>query len=124
MKTWWIRMKINFLASFPTNAANQVFLVTDGQTLPPAAKALDEASGGRLTAALRVAKFTGKRDKQVEILAPHKGVARVIFIGLGEAPKLTRRELELSGGTLAAALLAAKVDSAHVAANVSGLKGI
>ena len=114
-------MKINFLASFPTNAANQVFLVTDGQTLPPAAKALDEASGGRLAAALKAVKFTGKRDKQVEILAPHKGVERVIFIGLGEAPKLTRPELELSGGTLAAALLAAKVENAHVAATVSGL---
>ncbi|MDP8996224.1 MAG: leucyl aminopeptidase, partial [Pseudomonadota bacterium] len=86
--------------------------------------ALDEAAGGRLTAALKVAKFTGKRDKQVEILAPHTGVARVIFIGLGEAPKLTRRELELSGGTLAGALLAAKVNSAHVAATVSGLKDI
>jgi len=116
-------MKISFLASFPINAANQVFLITDGQALPLAAKALDEASGGRLAAALKAVKFTGKRDKQVEILAPHKGVERVIFIGLGEATKITPRELELSGGTLAAALLAAKVENAHVAATVSGLKG-
>ena len=117
-------MKINFLTSFPITSTNQAFLIVENQGLPPAAKALDEASGGRLTAALKVAKFTGKRDKQVEILAPHKGVARVIFIGLGEASKLTRSELELSGGTLAAALLGAKADKAHVAAVLSGLKGI
>ncbi|MEO9168857.1 MAG: M17 family peptidase N-terminal domain-containing protein, partial [Aestuariivirga sp.] len=72
-------MKINFLTSFPTTAANQMFLLTESTALPPAAKALDEASGGRLSAALKVAKFTGKRDKQVEILAPYKSVERVIF---------------------------------------------
>ena len=117
-------MKISFLTSFPETSSTHVYVLSEGQSLPAAAKAVDKDSGGRLTAALKAAKFIGKRDSQVEVLAPYKGIDRVLFLGVGATAKLSKRELELSGGTLAAALLAAKVETAQVAVDLTEIKGI
>ena len=117
-------MKISFVKSIPANSATQAFVVAEGQPLPNVAKAIDQASGGRLAAALKAASFTGKRDALVEILAPAKGVERVLFLGAGVGAKLSAREIELTGGTLAGALIASKVEKALVLHELSGLKGI
>ena len=117
-------MKINFVSTSPATSSTQVFIIAEGDGLPATAKALDKASVGRLTAVLKAAKFTGKRDSQVEILAPAKGVDRVLFIGAGEAAKLSAREIELTGGALAGALAAAKVQKATVCAELIGIKGL
>ncbi len=117
-------MKINFVSAFPVTSLTQVFVTVEGDNLPAEAKALDQASGGRLTAVLKAAKFTGKRDAQVEILAPAKGVERVIFLGAGEAAKLSAREIELTGGIVAGALAAAKVQKAWVSSSIAGLKNL
>jgi leucyl aminopeptidase len=60
------------------------------------------------------AKFTGKRDQTLEILAPGKGIDRLILTGAGEVSKLKDLQWELTGGLVAATLLSAKQEGACV----------
>ncbi len=107
-------MKINFIAKAPVGAKFLVCVLGEGAALTPAAEALDKANGGRLTAAMKASKFTGKRDQVADILAPSKSCDRVILIGAGDLAKLTLREWELAGGTIAGQLLSAKAAEATI----------
>ena len=107
-------MKINFTANLPASLKILGLVIAEGAGLPPAAAALDKASAGRLTQAMKAASFTGKRDQTLEIIAPSKSIDRIILIGAGKTADLNLRELELSGGQLAGALMAAKVQSAGI----------
>src|ERR1700743_656882 len=57
----------------------------EGSALTEAAKAADKASGGAITRALGVSKFTGKKGQVLEVLAP-TGVkaSRILVVGLGK----------------------------------------
>ncbi|MBG1232026.1 leucyl aminopeptidase [Aestuariivirga litoralis] len=115
-------MKITFVSKLPQQVRILCIVISEGAPLPPAGKALNDASQGRISQAVKVAKFTGKRDQTLEILAPSKSCDRLFLFGAGEAAKVTARELELTGGALAGALGAAKVESAGVVLNLPGLK--
>ena len=107
-------MKINFVAKLPPTMKVLGFALAEGVALPPSIAALDKASGGRLTQAMETASFTGKREQTLDILAPSKNVDRIILVGLGAVSSLNERELELSGGQLAGALLAAKAQEVGI----------
>jgi leucyl aminopeptidase len=107
-------MKISFIAKAPAGAKVLVCVLGEGTKLPAAAEALDKASGGRLTASIKAAKFTGKRDQLADILAPTKSCDRVILLGAGDAAKLSSQEWELTGGTIAGQLLSSKVAEAAI----------
>ncbi len=107
-------MKINFVAQLPTTAKNIALLIAEGLPLPPDFAAHDKTNGGRLAHAMKAATFTGKREQLLEIIAPDKSVDRMILIGVGPTSGLNVRELELSGGQIAGALMAAKVQSAAI----------
>ena len=110
-------MKIDFAPKVPARTETVVFLQAEGAGLSPAAKALDAQSDGYITQAMKVAKFTGKRDQVLDLTAPAKGTERAIFVGAGQAEKLSAREWELTGGLIAGQLLAAKQEKAIVVAD-------
>ncbi|MEP6828017.1 MAG: M17 family peptidase N-terminal domain-containing protein, partial [Aestuariivirga sp.] len=107
-------MKINFVAKLPTSSKVLSVIIVEGAALPATASALDRANAGRLAHAMKAASFTGKREQVLDVIAPARGVDRIILIGAGPSASLNLRELELSGGQLAGALMAAKAPSAGV----------
>ena len=115
-------MKISFISKIPANAKILAAILAEGAALPPGVKALDEVQDGRISQAIKAAKFTGKRDHILEIMAPSRSCERLFLVGAGDAAKLSRHEAELSGGLLAGALLAAKAESASVELSFADLK--
>jgi leucyl aminopeptidase len=79
-------MQIEFVAPSAETAASQAVavLVFEGGVLTPAARQLDEASGGALTRAIAAAKFTGAKGRTLDIVAPQGlAAARVLLVGGG-----------------------------------------
>jgi leucyl aminopeptidase len=107
-------MKIDFAPKLPARSETVVFVQAEGAGLSLAAKALDVAAHGRVSEAMKVAKFTGKRDQVLDLVAPAKGWSRAIFVGSGLADKTSTREWELTGGFVAGQVLAAKQEKALV----------
>ena len=116
-------MKINFAAKVPAGHRNLVCVLGEGSALGPAALALDKASNGRLTAAMKAAKFTGKRDQVADVLAPAKNYDRAILVGAGDVAKLGLKEAELTGGLIAGQMLGAKLADAVVELPAAGKSG-
>ncbi|WP_428542678.1 leucyl aminopeptidase [Rhodopila sp.] len=65
---------------------------------------LDEAAGGAIERAFRVAEFKGGKGKTCSILAPCAGITRVLAIGLGKPAEISQTILEEAGGTIVANL--------------------
>ncbi len=117
-------MKINFLAKPPAGQRNLVCILGEGAAFGPLATALDKASDGRLTAAMKAAKFTGKRDQIADILAPAKNYDRAILVGAGDLAKLGLKEAELTGGLIAGHLMGAKLSDAVVEISLAGKSAV
>ncbi len=117
-------MKINYVTKLPVGSKNLVLVVAEGAGLPAPGKVIDKSADGRISQAIKVAKFTGKRDQTLEFLAPSKSVERVLLVGAGDAAKVNARELELTGGVIAGLLATAKVDSASISLSLPGLKEV
>ncbi len=111
-------MKIAFARGGPPGRGTHVVFALTGNALTGVAAKLDKTLGGRLQAAAKAAKFEGKRDSVLEVLAPGSRYDRVIVIGVGDAAKLTAREAELLGGVTAGALQSSKAVSATVSADL------
>jgi leucyl aminopeptidase len=115
-------MKISFSsAALPKTGTIVVFATQGGKLTPPAA-ALDKASKGQLTRAIKVANFEGKKDQMLDVVTPASVADRVLVVGLGKPDSLNLREIELLGGVIAGALQSAKQQSATIAFAAPGLK--
>jgi leucyl aminopeptidase len=76
----------------------------------------DSASGGHLKRAMKAAKFDGKKDQLLDVVAPQSlHVDRIILVGVGESGKLSWRETELLGGAICGILQSGKAREATVA---------
>ena len=117
-------MKITFAGGPTPKTGTVVVFVTQGGKLTPPATAVDKACKGQLARAIKVANFEGKKDQMLEVVAPTGGPDRVLLVGLGKVETLNDRELELTGGTIAGALQAAKQQSATIAFAAAGLKDL
>ncbi len=73
---------IAFSKTAATNKGTVVFFVVEKGKLPSAASAFDK--DGRLSNAMAVAEFAGAFGAKVEIIAPEKGLDRIIVLGLGD----------------------------------------
>ncbi len=114
-------MKVTFDKAAPAKCDAIVVLAADGGKLGAAATALDKASGGHIGRAIKAAKFEGKKDSTLDIVAPAKiGASRVLVIGAGDAGKLTPLDAQMLGGVAAGQLKAAKVKTAAVIAEIAG----
>jgi len=114
-------MKIKFAVPSVPSAGSLVLLVGEGGVLGPFATALDEKCNGRLRRAVRAARFEGKKDQVLDVVAPegHEKL-RVMLYGVGNSAKLGSLDLELVGGGIAGALQGAKAGEAAVAADLPG----
>ena len=117
-------MKIDFLNKAPKKTAATVFLAADGPTLSKAARAWDEASGGIISRAMKAAKFNGKRDQTLDLVAPTKDHDRVFVFGLGDIAKLKTLDFEMIGGSIAGLLMANKIQQASIVLESGDVKNI
>jgi leucyl aminopeptidase len=114
-------MKVTFAKSQLPKSGVLVLFATEGGRLTSQAVAVDKASKGHITRAIKVANYEGKRDSTLDVIAAGS-FTRVIVVGLGKAETLTAREVELLGGTIAGALQSVKAKQAAIAVAVPGVK--
>ena len=77
-----------------TEKTGTVIVAACGSELTPAARALDEASAGQLSRALRTAGFEGKPGQSQTLFAlPGVAAEQVVVVGAGEAKDLDSRSL-------------------------------
>ncbi|HVZ10635.1 leucyl aminopeptidase [Rhodopila sp.] len=81
-----------------------VLLIAEGAAPSGLWAQADEATGGAIGRALKVAEFKGAKGKTCAILAPGAELSRVLAIGIGKAGDVTRKILEEAGGAITAAL--------------------
>jgi leucyl aminopeptidase len=106
-------MNISFAAPSVPSSGALVVGVLEGKKLTPTAASLNEQTGGALERALSVGSFSGKKAELLEIVAPAKLTnSRILLVGLGEAAKLSEKDLQDIGGTAAARLLASGEEKA------------
>ncbi len=100
-------MKLSFgKADLPSSGAVALGVLAGGK-LMPRGEALDEATGGALTRAIKAyAPFKGDKGQQLTVSAP-AGVelSRIILIGLGKPKEIDANGLEAFGGTAQAAIV-------------------
>jgi leucyl aminopeptidase len=107
-------MKISFVEPTLPTSGTVVLGLADTVPAGPAA-ALDRASGGGLRRAITAADFKGKKDETLTLTAPQGlKLDRVLVIGLG-AKDLDDGGWTALGGTVYAALAAARVTKATIA---------
>src|SRR3954454_12454927 len=107
-------MKIKFAEPALPKAGVLVILAADGGKLSGLGAKADEASDGHLGRAIKAAKFEGKREQMLDVVAPAAlGVDRILVVGTGEPEKLAARDAELLGGAIAGALQSMKVAEAQ-----------
>ena len=100
-------MKIRFAKSGLPATGTVIVGVLADRTLTAAAKALDEAGNGALSRALDAAKFDGKAEQTLTILAPAgTTLSRAVVVGLGDAAKADVAAWERIGGAAYAAAVA------------------
>jgi leucyl aminopeptidase len=98
-------MKISFAKPAAVKSGALIVLASKGPELTASAKAVDKATGGALTRALKASRYTGDVAEVLELLAP-AGVdaSRVLVVGMGPAGKANVGEFERIGGWVAARL--------------------
>jgi leucyl aminopeptidase len=114
-------MKARFAAPSLPQSGTLLLLAGEGPALAPLGQEADKASGGHVARAMAAAKFEGKKDQSIEVIAPgDTKLDRIIVLGAGDIGKLQPRDLELLGGTAAGLLQSAKATEAAVAAELPG----
>lgn len=99
-------MQISFSKAAPPKTGALIIPVIENQVGGAVYADLDKASGGALSKAAKAAKFTGKKDQVLDIVAPH-GVdnARILLVGAGAPKDFSATDAESLGGTICARLL-------------------
>lgn len=96
-------MKLSFTSKFsPAKSGRHAVGIEEGGHLPPAARDIDEATGGAISRALRAGRFTGKKGETLDLVAPAGlDCARVTMFGVGE--RMEHQDWLTLGGSLAKA---------------------
>src|SRR5690349_11553401 len=84
-----IMLDIAFAKSALPKSGALVLLVCEGENPSGLWQQTDEATGGTIARALKVAEFKGARGRSCTILAPGAGLSRVVVVGLGKPAELT-----------------------------------
>ncbi len=83
-----VKISIQIDTAKPLKGGAVAAAAEEGCTLGPAAQALDEASGGALSRALKVSRFTGKKKQLLYVIAPEGMDADFIYLyGIGRTDK-------------------------------------
>jgi leucyl aminopeptidase len=113
-------MKINFAEPDQPRSGAAVVGVWEEGVLTPAARRLDEATGGAVSRAVAAApRFNGKTDQLLPIVGPpNLSLSRIVLAGLGKPESADARALEQLGGKLFAHLNGAGEQAATFAIEV------
>jgi leucyl aminopeptidase len=114
-------MKIRFAEPDLPRAGAAVAGIWEERVLTPAARRLDEATGGAIGRALTSsARFSGKKAELLPILAPaNLALNRIVLVGQGPPEKATSRVFEELGGALCVHLNSAGETEATIACDVT-----
>ena len=114
-------MKISFAEPDLPHSGAAVAGIWEERNLTPAARRLDEASGGAITRALaQAARFSGKKGELLPIVAPaNLTLSRIVLIGLGKPEQAGAKLFEELGGALTAHLNGAGETEATVAVDLA-----
>ncbi|MBV8888317.1 MAG: leucyl aminopeptidase [Alphaproteobacteria bacterium] len=109
-------MKISFAEPEQPRSGAVVAGIWEEGVPSPAARRLDEASGGAVTRALAASpRFRGKKDELLPIVGPPSlPLTRIVLVGLGKPESVAARSLQDLGGKLAAHLNASGESEATV----------
>jgi leucyl aminopeptidase len=111
-------MDIAFTAPALPKEGAAVIFIAEGEKLAGLASELDSRSEGHISRAIKAAKFEGKREQLLDLVAPSgTKLDRIVVAGLGEVKKITAREIELLGGVIGGALQGAKASAATIIAD-------
>jgi leucyl aminopeptidase len=115
-------MQLSFAAPREVDRGAWVVAALDGSQLSDAARKADKATGGAITRALAVSRFTGKKGQSLEVLAP-AGVkaSRIVLIGLGKASEFDGNAAETAAAGAVGAL--ARTDETQVTFEIDAPKG-
>ncbi|MEW5703614.1 MAG: leucyl aminopeptidase [Pseudomonadota bacterium] len=109
-------MKIDFSEPQLSASGAIVVGVLEGNRLSPTADALDKATGGGITRAIKLGRFTGKRRKFLKLLAPANiKASQIVLVGLGAAEDLSGLDFQKIGGDIVGQLNAAQEESGAIA---------
>ncbi|HYF85988.1 leucyl aminopeptidase [Azospirillum sp.] len=98
-------MKFSFAKpSLPAAGVLAVTVAAD-RGLGPIGRELDQKTGGALARAMAAARFNGKKDETLTLLAPAgTELDRILLVGLGKGADLSDLILQSAGGAIAVAL--------------------
>jgi leucyl aminopeptidase len=113
-------MKISFAEPGQSRFGAVIVGVWENAKLTPAARRLDETTGGAIMRALSAApRFDGKKDQLLPIVGPADlPVSRIVLAGLGKSDLANVRLFQQLGGNLVAHLNSAGETEATVAVDV------
>jgi leucyl aminopeptidase len=111
-------MKISFVSPVLPKTGVLCLLVAEGKGLEGLAADADQRTGGQIARAMAAAKFTGKRDTTLDLVAPGGGWTRIVLFGLGAPASLRPLDLEMLGGAAAGVITAIKADRVAIAASL------
>jgi leucyl aminopeptidase len=113
-------MKIKFVELDQPRSGAVVVGVWNGGVLTPAARRLDEASGGAIARAVSTAhRFKGKKDELLPVVAPaNLSLSRIVLAGLGKPESIDALALQQLGGKLLAHLHGAGEETATFAIEI------
>ncbi len=89
---------VSFAKTTLNDKGTIVFLVVENGKLPNAAK--DFNKDGRLSDAIAIADFKGAFKKSVEVIAPVKGVDRILILGVGNLDEMNEDRWMRLGGKI------------------------
>ncbi|MHA1190325.1 MAG: M17 family peptidase N-terminal domain-containing protein, partial [Alphaproteobacteria bacterium] len=99
------RLEISFVKPAAPTRGCAIFLVAKNLGLGEHAAAFNKKIGSPLARASKAAGFDGEARKSIEILAPAKSnLGRAVFIGIGDAGKMSETDWLRLGGTIARTL--------------------
>ncbi|WP_088342470.1 MULTISPECIES: leucyl aminopeptidase [Rhodomicrobium] len=108
-------LDIQFAGSDDIKAKVCVLFSEQNKAFGPALRALDARSGGIVSKAAGIAKFTGGKKAFLDLVAPSGlDLDRLLVVGLGSAAKFTETDWLALGGRIRARLIAARANAADV----------
>mgnify|MGYP003625850549 CR=1 FL=1 len=116
-------MKISFTEPKLPTSGLLVFLVDADARLGTSAKAIDKATKGALSRALKASSFAGKKGESLSVLAPQgREKATILLIGAGEAKDLDALRAQEIGAQIYKAAGGVSDSSATIVAEMTGAK--
>ncbi len=110
---------LTFVARSVPQGGTTVLTVATGPAFGDIGSTLDQASGGTLTRAAGVARFTGKRFATVDVVAP-AGLDRAILLGLGTPGDVSETDWVRLGGIAMGKLLDSGAETATIVLELPG----